>query len=102
MIVTKLYDFRLKDCIPVGLFNASYFTFCTILSIFIGGEISNFGPESVELYWFYDIFGYATGNILLGIIAIFLSILCYLFVLGIKKINKKRIEQKNNRQIDIH
>ena len=39
---------------------------------------------------------------LLGIIAIFLSILCYLFVLGIKKINKKRIEQKNNRQIDIH
>ncbi len=26
----------------------------------------------------------------------------YLFVLGIKKINKKRIEQKNNRQIDIH
>ncbi len=95
MIIVKLYDFRFKDSIPVGIFNASYFTFCTILSIFIGGEISNFGPESVELYWFYDIFGYATGNVLLGIIAIFVSILCFSFVKLIKHLNKIRIDKKS-------
>lgn len=78
MIVNKMYDFRFKDSVIVAIFNSSYFAFCTILSIFIGGEISNFGPESVELYWFYDIVGYASGNLILMILASIICLLTYL------------------------
>ena len=90
MLVNKMYDFRMKDSVIVAVYNSAYFIFCTILSIFIGGEISNFGPESTELYWFYDIVGYANGNLILCIIASILSLLVYFSVNSL--IKKKQVE----------
>ncbi|MGM9859047.1 MAG: hypothetical protein ACI311_07390 [Bacilli bacterium] len=95
MIANKMYDFRFKDSIAVAVFNCSYFAFCTIMSIFIGGEMSNFGPESVELYWFYDKVGYATGNLILCILATIVSLLCYLIANLIINTRNKNIKEKH-------
>lgn len=85
MLINKMYDFRFKDCIFLAIFNSSYFIFSTILSLFIKGEISNFGPESAELSWFYDIVGYAPGNLILCILASLFSVLIYSSINFFKK-----------------
>lgn len=90
VIGSRIYKFDFKDWLPCALANAGYFVLATILSLFIGGEISNFGPNSSELGFFYDFVGYATGNL---IIIFLVFIMAYLiFKVGdiIKKAIKKR------------
>ena len=98
MIIMKLYDFRFKDFLPVSMYSAIYFQFCTILSLLIGGEISNFGPLSKELGFLYEITGYATGNLLLGVLAIFVGFIAY----GSIYLIRKRIDNKRNKLVNVH
>lgn len=94
MIAAKMYDFRFKDFIPVSMYSACYFQAATFLSLFIGGEISNFGPRSPELGWLYEKTGYATGNLMLGITAIFVGFLVYGGIALIRMWIKKSKEKK--------
>lgn len=93
MIIVHLYDFRFKDFLPVSSYSAIYFQCCTFLSIAIGGEISNFGTNSQELIGYYNVVGYATGNLYLGIAAIFLSFIIYYIIYIIRK-NKSSNKQE--------
>lgn len=97
IIVTKLYKFEFKDWVPTAMANAGYFVFCTVLSLFVGGEISNFGPKSVELYnIFYVHTGYATGNLILALLCFVLSFLLFLTINSIRNRVNKRKQLKNS------
>ena len=94
----KLYDFRFKDFLIVSGYSAIYFQFCTVLSLLIGVEISNFGPLRKELGFLYEITGYATGNLLLGVLAIFIDFIVYESIYLIRK----RIDNKRNKLVDVN
>lgn len=95
IIGTKLYTFEFKDWLPAAIVNASYFVMATILSLFIGGEISNFGPESAELKnIFYAHTGYATGNLILALLCFALSFLLFLTINGIRNSSRKKKQFK--------
>ena len=90
----KLYRFEFKDWFAVSSVNALYFVFATFLSLFMGGEVSNFGPNSNEVKYLYNLVGYATGNLII-------IFLVYIFGYAIFKIiDVKRKKQENNNQID--
>ena len=74
---TKIYKFEFKDWVPVTLTNAAYFVLATMLSLFMGGEVSNFGPNSNELGFFYDYVGYATGNLIIIFLVFIIGFLIF-------------------------
>lgn len=97
IIGTKLYTFEFKDWVPAAIANAGYFVFCTVLSLFVGGEISNFGPESPELVpYLYKFTGYATGNLVLALLCFVLSFLLFLTINEIKNSVNKKKQLKNS------
>lgn len=95
MIFVKLYDFRFKDFFASGLTVGGYFLLCTILSLFIGGNLSYFGPTSAPVQFLYQAVGYAVGNVLLCIAAMLLSFLSFAFINLCIFLNKKRKTSHN-------
>lgn len=85
MIFVGLYDFPIKDFFFTGIISGAYFLICTVVSIFMGGNLSYFGPTTTITKPLYDVFGYAVGNILFAIIAFIASLLVYGAVYVIKK-----------------
>ena len=85
MVFTGLYKFEFKDCFFTGIVAGSYFILCTIVSIFMGGNLSYFGPTTAITKPLYDVFGYAVGNIVFAMIAFTASLFVYGAVYLIKK-----------------
>lgn len=77
LLTVKLYKFEFKKFFDLFLGLAGYVVFSTVLSLFLGGDISYFGPNSSYLSFLYDMFGYAVGNILLCILFFVLCIAFY-------------------------
>lgn len=65
LITSGLYKFKLKDWFRIFVWFGGYIALSTIISLFIGADMSIFGPESGFVGFLYDGFGYATGNLLL-------------------------------------
>lgn len=95
MIFVKLYDFRFKDFFASGLTVGGYFLLCTILSLFIGGNLSYFGPTSAPVQFLYQALGYGVGNIVLSIVAMLLSFLSFALINLCIFLNKKRKTSHN-------
>lgn len=90
MIFVKLYDFRFKDFFASGLTVGGYFLLCIILSLFIGGNLSYFGPTNAPVQFLYQAVGYAVGNVLLCIAAMLLSLAAFAFINLCISLHKKR------------
>lgn len=95
MIFVKLYDFRFKDFFASGLTVSAYFLLCTVLSLFIGGNLSYFGPTSAPVQFLYQALGYGVGNIVLSIVAMLLSFLSFALINLCIFLNKKRKTSHN-------
>lgn len=87
LMTSKLYKFKLKDFYSIFLCLGGYILFAVVLSLFIGGDISIFGPKKSFIKFFYDKVGYAIGNIIL-IILIFLF--CFLLYWIIELCSRKK------------
>ncbi len=70
LLASKLYTFRFRDFFPMFLILSGYILICNIMSLFLGADLSYFGPECNELGIIYKAAGYSTGNLLL-VIALF-------------------------------
>lgn len=91
MLATNMYDFRFQDWFPVCNTVNAYFLFCTVMSLFLGGDISYFGPNSKPMSLVYDTFGYVVGNVLLCIVVYLVGLTVYGGVRFVKeKLLKKR------------
>lgn len=73
LLTSKLYKFEFKKAYPLFGLLSGYVLFSTVLSLFLGGDISYFGPKSAFIKPIYNMFGYAVGNVL---IAILFFVLC--------------------------
>ena len=76
LITSGLYKFKFKDFFGLSLCLSGYIMFATILSIFVGSNISIFGPASSYLGFLYNMFGYVVGNILLCVVVF---VVCFTF-----------------------
>ena len=76
MICSKIYTFERKSFYTMFLFLAVYTTFAAALSLFIGEDISLFGPKSSYLGIIFNNFGYGAGILIV-------LILYYLVSLGL-------------------
>ncbi|MBQ7306970.1 MAG: YwaF family protein [Clostridia bacterium] len=85
IIAVNLYDFRFRDFYICGLTVSAYMLFCTIFSIFLGGDISYFGPNRSPLRFIYNIFGYCVGNTFVIMLVMLLSLLGFFVANFIKK-----------------
>ncbi len=90
IIINRLYDYRRKDYVLAFLAAAAYFTFCTVISLLIGGDISYFGPMSGPLKAVYSVTGYATGNFLVIMACFAVGFLIYLFIDIVAKLNLRQ------------
>ena len=76
MITSKLYKFNRKDYYKMFLFLFIYTLFASVLSLYIGEDISLFGPNSSYLAFIFKPFGYFLGMLVL-------QVMFYLACLGI-------------------
>lgn len=90
IIAVKLYDFRFKDFYFTGITVGFYFILCTVLSIFIGGNLSYFGPTSAPPQIIYNTLGYVVGNIFLFIASFLLSVMSFAVINLFKKIKTRK------------
>ncbi len=67
MITSKIYQFERKQYYHMFCFLAIYSMFAAILSVFIGEDISVFGPKSSYLGFIFNTFGYFVGVLILQI-----------------------------------
>lgn len=91
LITSKLYKFNKKEFYDMFIFLGIYSMFAAALSVFIGEDISVFGPASSYLGFIFNTFGYFVGILIL-------QILFYLVCLGIFSlislfIKPKKIEE---------
>lgn len=94
LMTSGLYKFKFRDFFPLTLLLGGYVIFATILSMFLGSNISIFGPTSGYLTFLYDMFGYAVGNVLLvGVI----MLICFA-VYGIIHLCQRK---KNNKAVEV-
>ncbi len=95
LLTSGLYKFKYKDYFGVFVWLAGYIVFSMSLSLFIGGEVSLFGPKSSYLGFLYRAFGYAPA-ILFLVFALY--VLIYL-IYGIIHIISQHINSlKENKQ----
>jgi hypothetical protein len=71
LLTVRLYRFKFNDFFSLSVSLGLYVAFCVCVSLFIGADISIFGPQSGNLAIVYNNFGYVPGNIIL-IILVFL------------------------------
>lgn len=95
LLTSKLYRFKFKDFFGLSLSLCGYIMFATILSIFLGSNISIFGPNSSYLGFLYSNFGYVLGNILL---CIAVTLLCFIVYGIIHLCTRKRSNQQKEIQ----
>lgn len=94
LLTSGLYKFEFKKYFPIFLVLSGYVVFCTVLSLFIGGDISYFGPECDYLGFIYDAFGYVVGNLfVIGLIFV-LCIGAYGIIDLCEKKHNKKVELK--------
>ena len=94
LITSGLYKFKFKDFFSLSLALGGYIAFATVLSMFLGGNISIFGPSSSYLGFLYNYFGYTVGNILLIAVVMLVCFIVYGLVhLCSKKKDKKQTEE---------
>lgn len=77
LLTSKLYKFKFSDFFSLGLLLCGYVAFSTVLSLFIGADISYFGPKSSYLSILYKPFGYAVGNLILCFVIMLLCFVVY-------------------------
>lgn len=80
MLILKMYDFRFKDYFMAASIASLYIVFCTVVSLLLKGDISYFGPDSGPLKFFYNLFGYAIGNVLICIVIYIVAFLVYYII----------------------
>lgn len=95
LLTSGLYRFELKKAYPLFLALSAYIAFSTVLSLFIGGDISYFGPNSSYLGFLYDTFGYVVGNIILCMLFFALCMGVYAIIAAIS--NKKQAKSTSVR-----
>ncbi len=90
LLTAKIYKFEFKKFYSLFLVLSGYIVFSTVLSLFIGGDISYFGPNSSYLGIIYNNFGYAVGNLL--VIMLFF-VLCFAVygIIGLCQRKKKKV-----------
>ena len=94
LMTSGLYKFKFKDFFALTLMVGGYVIFATVLSIFLGGNISIFGPGSSYLGFLYKNFGYAVGNLLLVAVVMLLCFVVYGIIhLCSKKKNKLQVKE---------
>lgn len=89
LLTSGLYKFELKDFFPLTLALSGYVLFATFLSLFVGGDISIFGPSGSYLQFLYTNFGYAVGNLLMCVVVFFACLSVYGVV---HLVTKKRVK----------
>lgn len=95
LLTSKLYTFEFKKCFPLFAVLSGYILFSTVLSLFIGGDISYFGPNSSYLAIIYDNFGYVVGNCFVVILFFILCVAVYgIIALCQRKRNKNKIKEE--------
>lgn len=78
LLTSGLYKFKFNDFLSLGLVISGYVMFSTVLSIFIGANISYFGPFNNSFLGFiYNMFGYVVGNIVLCVAVMLLCFITY-------------------------
>lgn len=92
LITSKLYKFDKKEFYNMFIFLAIYSVFAAILSVFIGQDISIFGPASSYLGFIFNTFGYFVGVLIL-------QILFYLVSIGIFSLINLFIKPKNEEEV---
>ena len=102
LLTSGLYKFDFKGFYPLFLALSGYVAFSTVMSLFLGGDISYFGPKSSYLGFLYKMFGYIVGNLLLCLVFFGLCIGVYalLSLCGKKKtapaVNEETKEETEN------
>lgn len=96
LVTSGLYKFKFKDYFGVFVWLGSYIAFAAALSLFIGGEVSLFGPKSSFLGFLYNAFGFAPAILLLIIVVFLVSLLIYLLALAIGKHTNRHSLKENN------
>ena len=89
LITSKLIVFRFRDFFMNGLLISAYILLCTIISLFIGADLSLFGPDSSFLGVIYNNVGYGVGNVLLMGACVFLSMGIYGIICGFQNLYHK-------------
>ena len=94
LMTSGLYKFKFKDFFSLTLMLGGYVAFATVLSIFLKGNISIFGPSSSYLGFLYNYFGYAVGNLLLVVVIMLLCFAVYGVIhLCSRKKTKPQVEE---------
>jgi len=91
MLTTKIYTPKLSDAFSMFLGLSLYIVFCIALSLFIGADISLFGPGSSYLSVIYNPFGYVPGNLILMIVLFILGFIIYGIIYLCTR--KKKVEE---------
>ena len=95
LLTSGLYKFKFSDHYRVFLWLAGYVVFSTVISLFIGGDISFFGPHSGFLGFLYNAVGYVPGNLLLILVIYLVAVLIYGLIHLIPKLFKSHKEVAN-------
>lgn len=93
LLTSKLYKFELKKCFPLFIVLSGYILLSTVLSLFIGGDISYFGPNSSYLGFIYNNFGYVVGNCFVVILFFVLCVAVYGIIALCQRKKKKADSQ---------
>lgn len=100
LITSGLYKFKFKDWFGILIWFGGYIVASVILSLFIGADISIFGPGSGFLGFLYgeETFGYAIGNLLLILVIGLLLFIIYglIHVIG----GCRLVKVKKEKQLD--
>lgn len=95
LLTSGLYKFKFKDFMGLTLMLGGYIMFATVLSIFLGSNISIFGPTSSYLGFLYNNFGYVVGNLLLVGVVLFICFAVFgIIYLCQRSKNSKKAEVK--------
>lgn len=95
LLTSGLYKFKFSDHYRVFAWLGGYIIFSTVISLFIGGDISFFGPNSGYLGFLYNAVGYVPGNLLLILIIYLVSLIIYGFIYLISALFKSHKEVTN-------
>ena len=88
MISSKIYTFEKESFYKLFLFLAGYTTFAAALSLFIGEDISLFGPKSSYLGIIFNNFGYGAGILIILILYYLIALLLFKLISLINKCKK--------------
>ncbi|MBQ7306972.1 MAG: YwaF family protein [Clostridia bacterium] len=103
LITSKLYKFEFKKFYNLYLLMAMYVVGAGALSLFIGADISLFGPKVGYLQFIHKLSGFGVGLILLLILLfiVFISVYGIIALCSKTKKKNKKAEQKENEEKEV-